>query len=102
MSLLRNYLSKIEFDSYEDFCENFKLNVPKDFDFAKDIVDRWAEIEPEKLALLYCDDEGLHRRFTFAEISSLFLERQIIVDVVQCNQQFLLFGQTRCPEFRFS
>ncbi|MBR4874216.1 MAG: AMP-binding protein [Clostridia bacterium] len=71
MELLNNYMPQISFESYEEFCENFKINVPENFDFARDIVDKWGEIEPDKKALIYCDDEGYEREFTFAEISEL-------------------------------
>lgn len=71
MELLHQYMPQTSFDSYEDFQENFALNVPNNFDFARDIVDEWAAKEPEKLALLYCNDEGAEQRFTFAQISGL-------------------------------
>jgi len=71
MELLNSYLPKINFESYEDFKQNFKLNVPESFDFARDIVDRWAELEPQKRALVYCDDDGFERTFTFADVSEL-------------------------------
>ena len=64
MELLENYLNKIEFDNYDDFKQNLKVIVPEDFDFARDIVDKWAEIEPNKLALLYCNDFNEERRYT--------------------------------------
>ena len=51
MELLHQYMPQTSFDSYEDFQENFALNVPNNFDFARDIVDEWAAKEPEKLAL---------------------------------------------------
>ncbi len=69
MELLNNYMPQTAFDSYEEFAEKFKINVPENFDFARDIVDKWAESEPEKIALVYCNDEGEERIFTFAEIS---------------------------------
>lgn len=71
MELLNNYLPRTEFESYEDFKSNFTIRVPDDFDFARDIVDEWAAREPDKLALLYCDDNGAERRFTFQDISEL-------------------------------
>lgn len=71
MKLLNNYLSKENFESYEDFRENFEITLPEKFDFARDIVDEWAHLEPEKQALLYCDDDGYSRSFTFLEISEL-------------------------------
>lgn len=71
MELLNNYLEKTTFESYDDFKKSFKLVVPDDFDFARDIVDKWAEIEPEKTALVYCNDDGDDRIFTFKDISTL-------------------------------
>jgi len=69
MELINNYLERTEFESYDDFKKNFKLTVPNDFDFARDIVDKWAEMEPQKRALVYCNDSDFHRDFTFTEIS---------------------------------
>ena len=71
MELLEKYLNKIEFDNYDDFKQNLKINIPENFDFARDIVDKWAELEPDKLALLYCNDFNEERRYTFADISYL-------------------------------
>lgn len=69
--ILNKYCPRIDFDSYEDFFENFKINVPDDFNFGYDVVDEWARVEPEKKALLWCNDEGEEREFTFTEISRL-------------------------------
>ena len=69
--LLTNFLPRIEFDSYEDFKENYRLNIPEDFNFGFDIVDEWARQEPEKKALVWCDDHDGKRTFTFTDISKL-------------------------------
>ena len=69
MELLDNYMPQTSFSSYEEFAEKFKINVPENFDFARDIVDQWAQLEPEKKALVYCDDNGFERTFTFTEVS---------------------------------
>lgn len=69
--LLDRYLPRIEFDSYEDFKENYKVNVPVDFNFGFDIVDEWAKQEPEKKALVWVDDHGGEKTFTFTDISKL-------------------------------
>lgn len=45
--ILSNYLPRIDFNSYEDFKENYKVNVPDNFNFGFDCVDVWAE-NPEK------------------------------------------------------
>ena len=69
--LLDRYLPRMEFDSYEDFKENYKINVPEDFNFGFDIIDEWAKREPEKMALVWCDDHGGEEKFTFTDISRL-------------------------------
>ena len=69
--LLKKYCPRIEFDSYEDFFVNFKINVPEAFNFGYDVVDEWARVEPDKPALLWCNDAGEERRFTFTDISRL-------------------------------
>jgi len=69
--ILKKYCPRIEFDSYEDFYANFQINVPADFNFAYDVVDEWAELEPDKVALLWCDDNDDEKTLTFLEISAL-------------------------------
>lgn len=68
MSLLDKYLNRIEFDSYEDFSENLKINVPQNFNFAYDVVDEIAATTPEKMALVWCDDHGHDKKITFGEM----------------------------------
>ena len=66
--MLEQFLDKTEFESYEDFMANFKVNVPDDFNFGYDVVDRWAETDPDKKALLWTNDKGKTIQFTFADI----------------------------------
>lgn len=37
--MLKKYLPRIHFDSYEDFKTNYRVNVPADFNFGFDVVD---------------------------------------------------------------
>ena len=67
--ILKKYCPRIEFESYEDFYENFRINVPEDFNFGYDVVDEWARVEPEKRALVWCNDAGEERVFTFTDLS---------------------------------
>jgi len=56
--------------NYEVERENFKLDVPEYFNFGYDVVDRWAKLQPEKLALLAVDASGANpQRCTFSDIS---------------------------------
>ena len=69
--LLNKYLPRIEFDSYEDFKENYKVTVPDDFNFGFDVVDAWADAEPLKKALVWCNDNGEEKTLTFTDIKKL-------------------------------
>ncbi len=69
--ILKKYCPRIEFDSYEDFYDNFKIDVPENFNFAYDVVDEWARVEPDKKALVWINDAGEEREFTFTDISLL-------------------------------
>ena len=66
--MLEKYLQKVEFDSLEDFRKNFEIKVPANFNFGYDVVDEWARTDPDKLALLWTNDEGAEQRYTFADI----------------------------------
>ncbi len=69
--LLDRFLPRIDFDSYEDFKENYTVRVPEDFNFGYDIVDAWAEQDDKKMALVWCDDHGDEKKLTFADVSRL-------------------------------
>ena len=59
-----------DFTSYEDFSKNCKLKAPENFNFAYDIVDKYAREVPEKRALVWIDDNSEDAlTFTFADIS---------------------------------
>ena len=66
--LLNKYVSKVDFASYEDFKENFKINVPGNFNFGFDIVDEYAKISPEKSALVWCDENGREAAYNFGQM----------------------------------
>ncbi|NLZ43564.1 MAG: AMP-binding protein [Clostridia bacterium] len=66
--MLEKYLSRVEFNSYEDFREGFEIKVPENFNFAYDVVDEWARIAPEKTALVWCNEQGEKASFTFAQL----------------------------------
>ena len=69
--LLHRFLPRTEFDSYEDFKANYKVNIPENFNFGFDVVDAWAEADKNKKALAWCNDHGEEKTFTFSDISRL-------------------------------
>lgn len=66
--MVEKFISKTKFSSQEDFIKNFKINPPENFNFAYDVVDVWAEQEPDKKALCWVNDEDEHRDFTFKDM----------------------------------
>ncbi len=71
MNLLKRFSNYGEFRNYDEFYRNFQLYVPKNFNFAYDVVDEYAKLAPEKRALVWCDDLGGERIFTFEDIRAL-------------------------------
>jgi acetyl-CoA synthetase len=65
--MLEKYCPRTLFTSYEDFM-NMGINCPDPFNFAYDVVDEFARTEPDKRAMVWCNDEGQERTFTFAEM----------------------------------
>ena len=65
--LLHDYIGR-DYSSYEDLKQNYKINIPANFNFAYDIVDRFAREEPNKEALVWCNDAGESKRFSFLEL----------------------------------
>lgn len=49
--------------------ENYITKKPEHFNFAFDVVDRFAIEEPEKIALVWCDDHGNEKILTFSELA---------------------------------
>lgn len=68
MNLFNKFVNKSDFDSYEDFYENFNINIPENFNFAYDVVDEYARLCPEKKAMVWCDEKGSEATFTFGEM----------------------------------
>lgn len=66
--MVDRFLERTDFDSYEDFKQNYKLNIPKGFNFGYDVVDEWARIDRDKPALVWCDDDGNEKRYTFGDV----------------------------------
>lgn len=66
--MIENFLTQTEFSSQEDFIKNLKINIPDNFNFGYDIVDRWAAEAPDKKALLWTNDKGECIQFTFSDL----------------------------------
>ena len=47
---------------YETTRRTFRLHVPDDYEFTRDVVEHWAAQHPGKLALVALDPRGENRR----------------------------------------
>ena len=70
-TILDRYMPRTEFSSYEDFIENYRVEAPDNFNFGFDVVDAWAELDPDKLALWWLDEAGGELKYTFSDIKRL-------------------------------
>ncbi|MCL6611379.1 MAG: AMP-binding protein [Peptococcaceae bacterium] len=52
---------------YDKTYAEFKLEVPEYFNFARDVLDKWAE-DPDKLGMWWIDDYGHEVKKTFREL----------------------------------
>jgi acetyl-CoA synthetase len=67
--MLNKFLPREAFSSYDDFLRNYRVEAPERYNFAVDTVDAWARADSGKRALVWCNDAGDERRFSFADIS---------------------------------
>ncbi len=55
---------------YETARRTFRLHVPEDYEFTRDVVEHWAAQHPGKLALVALDERGEGRReITFGDLA---------------------------------
>ncbi len=67
--MFEKYVNRTTFASYEDFKDNFVINVPENFNFAFDVVDEIAADEPDRTALVWCNEADEEKIFSFADLS---------------------------------
>ena len=70
MRLLSRFCRE-NYRDYDDFYKNFRITAPEGFNFAYDVVDVYAKEAPSQRALVWANDRGESRVFTFADISRL-------------------------------
>ena len=69
IGLYKDYLREVRND--KGIVTRAHLDVPSDFNFAYDVVDRIALAEPGRRALQWCSITGAERTFTFGDIKRL-------------------------------
>jgi AMP-binding enzyme len=65
--MIERYLTQTHFTSEADFREHLHFKVPETFNFAYDVMDEWAKVASDKLALLWTSERGEELKATYAE-----------------------------------
>ena len=66
--MIERFLKQTTFTSEEDYRQHLEFLVPDNFNFAYDVMDVWAQEAPDKLALLWTNDQGEEIRTTFGKL----------------------------------
>ena len=66
--MMDRFVSRTDFSSYEDFCENFSVNIPENFNFAWDVMEDLAAEKPNERALVWCDERGAEAEYTYEDL----------------------------------
>ena len=66
--MIERFIKQTCFKDNEDYRKNLQFIIPDNFNFAYDVMDRWAEEYPEGTALLWAKENGDTRAFTFRQL----------------------------------
>lgn len=61
--------TRLNYDSLEDFYENYKITIPDNFNYAYDVIDEYARLAPDQRAMIWVNDLGEEHIFTFADMA---------------------------------
>lgn len=75
MAFYEQFLDQTKFGSYEDYLKNFHVNVPENFNYAFDVLDKIAETEPDRVALVWEHVDGREKTLTFGDIAKNPIKR---------------------------
>jgi len=56
--------------SYDELVERFRWDIPEFYNIGVDVCDRWADAEPDRLAIIFADNDGSARDITYAKLKA--------------------------------
>jgi len=65
------YAPRLDFESYEEYYQNFTVKAPEHFNFAFDVMDALAEAKGDQRALVWRDEKGAAAEFTYGDLKTL-------------------------------
>lgn len=66
--MIERFLTQTHFSSEEDYRKNLHFKIPENFNFAYDVMDVWAEEKPDKIAMIWTDEEDHEKFFTYKDL----------------------------------
>ncbi len=102
MEQVKNYYKKFVNEGFDEngILNKFEINCPENYNFGYDIIDKYGELEPDRLALWHVDLQENSHKFTYKQLSdlsnqaaNLFMEKGIgkgdkVMLVLKRNYQF--------------
>lgn len=73
MEQVRNYYKNFVKEGFDEngILNKFELDCPDNYNFGYDIIDKYGEIDPDRLALWHVDLQGNEHKFTYKQLSEL-------------------------------
>lgn len=66
--MIERFLKQTCFKDNEDYMRNLQFIVPENFNFAYDVMDRWAEEAPDDNAIMWVSETGEEKEITFLQL----------------------------------
>lgn len=89
--------------SYDELVERFSWQVPELYNIGIDVCDKWAEPEPDRLALIFLDAQRRRSDFSFGDLKSLsnrFANLLVASELKPRDRVAILLPQ--CPETAYA
>ena len=67
--MIERFLKQTSFKSIDDYNKHLEFIIPENFNFAYDVMDAWAAEAPDKLAILWTNDQGEEIRATYGQLN---------------------------------
>ena len=66
--MIERFLKQTSFKDNEDYTRNLQFIVPENFNFAYDVMDRWAAEAPDDKAIMWVSETGEGKEITFLQL----------------------------------
>lgn len=66
--MIERFLKQTSFKDNEDYTRNLQFIVPENFNFAYDVMDRWAVEAPDDNAIMWVSETGEEKEITFLQL----------------------------------